>query len=204
MVDTSLNDNNEFNVTVQKQKNGYIFESKIYEMLCKLNLFNTILSEKEIVSKFGHNLYGIDHIAIRDNFIITLQEKWESSSPNIERIHQFINCSELIKEQISNKTILLCAIFVSKIKMTNNGINIINKTGNSKYTEDIYFDMSLDKYVTNNENLNMNNLVLKVENKIRKCMKQKGFCLVRNKMKDGLRMDQKEDVKKFTDNFLNV
>ena len=101
------------------QKSGFLLEKKIDAELKKLNIFDRVLSEKEIVRQFGQTFYGIDHLIIINNMLITIQDKWETTSPDKQQISDFINVTEKMKDKMNFE--LLCALFVSKLKMTTNG-----------------------------------------------------------------------------------
>lgn len=55
---------------------------------------------------------GIDHAVIIKNYIITIQDKWESKTPDIGAIHKFINCTERLANYLDSK--ILCGLFISK------------------------------------------------------------------------------------------
>ena len=123
----------------EAQKLGYLLEEKISTDLKKLNIFDTILNEKETVKLFGKTFYGIDHVVILQNKLITIQDKWENTTPDKQQISDFINVTEKIKSKLDKE--LLCAIFASKMKMTPNGKEKLEHE-NKKYTEDIYLSIS--------------------------------------------------------------
>lgn len=72
--------------------------------------------------------YGIDHlIFIDDEHIITVQDKWESAPPGLDSIDHFTmatrSCIERLMEHSVTPPILVAAIFVSRIPMTDAGLS---------------------------------------------------------------------------------
>lgn len=108
-------------------------ESKVHKRIRKFG--NVLTSDIAIVKMFGRCAYGTDHVIILDNEIITIQDKWESTSPCIRDISHFIRSTEYIVRESGKK--LKYAIFASKLPMTSTGIEIITEE-NKKYGIEVY------------------------------------------------------------------
>lgn len=171
-------------------KLGILLEDKIDDQLKKLNVFNKVYRENEYVTKYGKEYLGIDHVLYIDDYYITLQDKWESTSPHIARIDQFISATNIIKKR--TKRDLLCALFISKIKMTQNGLTKLDNE-NSKYTDDRYYAVSSS---------DMDLLVKKVCDFIRYKLNEKGYVINTIIEKIKLRLDQMNDVIAFESKLL--
>lgn len=114
------------------------------------NISSLILyGDNEIVKKFGKLAYGIDHLLIikkkSQSLIITIQDKWESKSPDLKAIRHFINATEYINRETSYE--LFLSLFVSKKQMTKIGKDIL-KYANLNYPNDIYYDISENETTT--------------------------------------------------------
>jgi hypothetical protein len=114
----------------EAQKLGFIFEDKIHDKL-KCKFYADIFREKEIVQIYGTEYYGIDHLIYIDNYMITIQDKWEISSPDISQISQFISVTDKLQKCTGRN--LLCALFVTKIKMTRNGCAFLENANNNSF-----------------------------------------------------------------------
>jgi len=164
-------------------------------MLQKMNTFDQIINETKITSTYGSEYVGVDCLAIKNDYIITIQNKWEKTSPKIERVIQFVNISEKLKELTGRQ--LLCALFVSKCKMTRNGIKTIKNANNDgKYSFDVYFNLD------NEGEENMSKMMGTIKNFIIKMMKKKGFIKNDVKIVKTLRDDQRDNVDKFVNKLL--
>ena len=151
-----------------------------------------IFREKEITNKYGGNFNGVDHLIYIDEYMITIQDKWESTSPDISHIHKFIGVTNELKKRTGRK--LLCALFVSKIKMTRNGNDIL-KDANNKYTNNRYYSIS---------GIDMDKTINKVISHLENEMNSKGLILNNNAPKFiTLRDDQKNEVDAFKTKLLN-
>lgn len=173
------------------QKLGILFEDKIHDKFKKLNIFDKIYRESDIIRKYGKNFNGVDHLLFIDDYIISLQDKWESKSPNIARIDQFISVTDKLENNIGRK--LLCGLFVSKIKMTAIGKSKL-KDANDKYPNNRYFPIS---------SIDMDNLVELIINFIKDKLIEKGY-KINNDCKQimVLRNDQICDVNAFKNKLL--
>jgi superfamily II DNA or RNA helicase len=108
-------------------------EETLHRVLCRLG--TCLTGDKPIVKKYGKLAYGIDHyLEIGDTFI-TIQDKWEQSTPKLAAIRHFILATDHIVRN-SSKTLVL-AIFASKCSMSEIGLNIL-KEENSKHSYDIF------------------------------------------------------------------
>lgn len=107
------NYNFKFNSTSNLYELGYSFENSIHEQISKCKY--QVLREKEIVSKYGSIIYGIDHLIIGSDFIISIQDKWKKSKPTLNDINHFIKAIERIG-YIENKCYLW--IYLSKMPLT--------------------------------------------------------------------------------------
>lgn len=100
------------NTTPQKQ--GIQLEILLDETLKKLNIFDVVMREGQLIKNYGREFYGIDHCLIVDNYIITIQDKWEITSPSIAQIDQFISVTEQLVKLTGKQ--LLCALLCPKYK----------------------------------------------------------------------------------------
>jgi superfamily II DNA or RNA helicase len=187
------------------QKNiGFILEDKINKLLYDLNIFDNIFTEKKIVKIYGKSMYGIDHLAIINNKIITIQDKWASSAPEISHIHKFINTSEEMIKKLGNNTELLCGIFLSKIKMTKTGYDIMSEIGNSKYPSKKYYNISLlNANLSDPVEDQQNTLVKKLEKFIINILTTRGLYKINEIKNYKLRDDQMDDIRKFREKLLD-
>lgn len=64
------------------RENGILFERKISDMLRNMNIFEMILDERTIVKIYGKTMNGIDHMTVLGDYILTFQDKWESTTPH--------------------------------------------------------------------------------------------------------------------------
>ena len=97
----------------QQQKDGFAFENFIKHTLEMTRL--PVLTEREVIKKFGKDITAIDHLIINDNYYIAFQDKWRNSKEGNSSINHFIQCVNTIKE-ISNKPCL--AIYLSRLPIT--------------------------------------------------------------------------------------
>lgn len=171
---------------------GKKLENKVETAIKNLNIFDTVLNENELTKQLGKELYGIDHYLQIQNMVITIQDKWKNTSPNISDIDHFINATEILKNKLNCN--LLCALFISKIEMTKNGNDKL-KWINDKYTHNIYISL-FDK--------NMDILVDKVIKIIKTTLGFNGIKINgihQNRIK--LRDDQLYDINKFKEKLLD-
>lgn len=98
-----------------------------------------IYTEKEIRNLFGSEISGIDHLILCDNNIITIQDKWESSTPTIRDINHFIKCSDDIFKRKEYKKKSYHGLFVSKKPCGKDGLKSLTNAGFSN----VYTDTSI-------------------------------------------------------------
>ena len=55
---------------------GYLMEHLVYEYIKKLNIFDEIIYEKELIKRYGRGAEGVDYLLIHQNKMILLQVKW--------------------------------------------------------------------------------------------------------------------------------
>ena len=76
---------------ISAQDLGRYFEDKVHLTLCKsLNDSIYVLREKDVKKNFGSNNSSIDHCLISNDYIICIQDKWESKSASISKINHFL------------------------------------------------------------------------------------------------------------------
>jgi hypothetical protein len=155
---SNYNSNFKSNSTSKFVVLDHSLENSIHEQISKCEY--QVLREKEIVSKYGNIAYGIDHLIIGSNFIVSIQDKWKNSKQSLNHINHFIKATERIG-CIENKYYL--GIYLSKMPLTSNAksafeyentksnvnkfieINsdteqkIINKLSSTLYNYKIYF-----------------------------------------------------------------
>lgn len=175
----------------QAQKLGYLFEDTIHNELDELDIFDKIYRETTIKKKYGSNYDGVDHLLYIDDYMITVQDKWQITSPHIAQIDQFISITNKIKNKIGRE--LLCALFVSKITMTQNG-KVKLDDENEKYTDDKYFAIS---------SIDMDTAVKKTIDFIKYKLIEKGYKFDNVIEPIVLRSDQQEDVTAFKTKLLD-
>jgi superfamily II DNA or RNA helicase len=107
----------------------------------KINKFSSLcyVGDNQIVKKYGNNSFGIDHLLIFDEYIITIQDKWEITSPNIRDIRHFIGGTNYLSNELNKK--ILLGIFASKKSMTKRGKEIFREE-NDKHVSDVFFDLN--------------------------------------------------------------
>lgn len=120
-------------------KNEYINNYNIMEQWRQLEVsldnelkknFNAkIYRENDIKNNYGKIISACDHLIIIDKYFITIQDKWESSSPELNDIKGFIHDTEQLKTKLQDYK-LIAGIFISKINMSENGYEIIAKHDN--------------------------------------------------------------------------
>lgn len=111
-------------------------EATVHDILSQFG--DVITSDSNIVRKFGKCTYGTDHVIVLDKEIITIQDKWEVTTPCIRDINHFIQSTNNIVEASGKQ--LKYAIFASKLPMTRNGLDILEKE-NKNYSLNVYKDI---------------------------------------------------------------
>ena len=91
----------------------FAFENFIKQTLEMTRL--PVLTEHEVIKKFGKDITAIDHLIINDDYCIAFQDKWRNSREGNSSINHFIQCVNTVKE-ISNKPCL--AIYLSRLPIT--------------------------------------------------------------------------------------
>ncbi len=118
-----------FNSTSNLSELSHLYENSIHEQLTKCRY--QVLREKEIVSKYGSIVYGIDHLIIGSDFIISIQNKWKNSKPSLNHINHFIKATERIG-CIENKCYL--GIYLSKMPLTSYDKSAFEYENSKSYT----------------------------------------------------------------------
>jgi hypothetical protein len=116
---------------------GFAFENLIHNEISQCGY--QVLREKDIINKYGPIAFGIDHLIIGPNFIVSIQDKWKITKPQINDINHFIMASTRVG-QIENKKCL--GIYLSKAPLTTYAKSAFehdNKIQQNKYI-DIYSD----------------------------------------------------------------
>lgn len=106
---------------VTPQKNGFLFEDKLYKHLQVTKL--KVYREKDIKNIYGKNITAIDHLLHNDDILICIQAKWLSNKVSNSQFNHFTACvNTIINDKktpayklvlglyISNKGLSLCAI----------------------------------------------------------------------------------------------
>lgn len=110
---------------------GYQFEDIIHNLISQCEFI--VLREKEITNKYGKIVYGIDHLILTNQFIITIQDKWKNTKPTLQDVNHFIKATERVGE-IEKKCYL--GIYLSKLPITsyaNTAFNFDNSYSSNKF-----------------------------------------------------------------------
>ena len=95
-------------------QDGKNFEDRIHDLISQTKY--DVYREKDIRSKYGTNISGIDHLIIGDEVCIAIQDKFvKSKKPCIVDINHFKSCTSDLSK-IINKKIL--GLYVSLLKPT--------------------------------------------------------------------------------------
>ena len=167
-------------------------EKKIHSLFLPIS-DECLIGDNSIVKLFGNNAYGTDHFIKIGKYIITIQDKWEKTSPKLHAINHFIQSVNYITKQVSQE--LLLSLFVSKEKMTSRGQEILDNE-NEKYSSNIFVSL-------NNSN-SMDDLAKNVYEYVVSKLKLTGICINKeiNNDKWSLFDHQQKTVSTFTDKFL--
>lgn len=120
-----------------------LLESTMHEHLCKF-FDDCLVSDGPIVKRFGKSAFGTDHFVRKGNYVVLIQDKWESTAPSIRDINHFIRSSQYISSKIS-QNVILC-LFVSKIQMSTAGQTLLNEV-NQEYSESKYFSITCSESI---------------------------------------------------------
>lgn len=172
------------------QKQGIQLEISLDEAFKKLNIFDVIMREGQLIKNYGKEFYGIDHYLMVGNYIITIQDKWEITNPSIAQVDQFISVTEQLVKLTGKE--LLCALFVSKIQMTPNGLQKLTNINNDNLC-DKYLSIHADTFDT---------LITSVMSSIKSNLKLKGVIKEPQQIIT-LREDQINDVSSFKTKLLD-
>ena len=121
------------------QKLGTKFEDTVHEKLVQSNYFDEVLREKEIIKRYSRSITTCDHAVFFDKYIITIQDKWEESTPIGNLVKSFIKDSRRLA--IKSKKQLLYGLYVSKKPFTLNANDVI-KTENDDEDEYIFYNIT--------------------------------------------------------------
>jgi hypothetical protein len=129
------------------QELGRILENKLHIELSKY--FDECLSgDNDIIKKFGNDVWGIDHYARKDNFIVLIQDKWQKDKPNIKTINHFILSTQRIMDYNKDNICMYLCLFISKTKLTKASLDSFT-SANKKTCYDIYYDINDDTSIVN-------------------------------------------------------
>jgi hypothetical protein len=129
------------------QELGRILENKLHIELSKY--FDECLSgDNDIIKKFGNDVWGIDHYARKDNFIVLIQDKWQKDKPNIKTINHFILSTQRIMDYNKDNICMYLCLFISKTKLTKASLDSFTSANNKTYY-DIYYDINDDTSIVN-------------------------------------------------------
>jgi hypothetical protein len=133
--------------TPTPQELGRILENKLHIELSKY--FNECLSgDNDIIKKFGNDVWGIDHYARKNNFILLIQDKWQKDKPNIKTINHFILSTQRIMDYNKNDICMYLCLFISKTPLTKASLNSFTSANNKNYYN-IYYDINDDTSIVN-------------------------------------------------------
>ena len=133
--------------TPTPQELGRILEDKLHLELSKY--FDECLSgDNDIIKKFGNDVWGIDHYARKDNFIVLIQDKWQKDKPNIKTINHFILSTQRIMDYNKNNICMYLCLFISKTPLTKASLDSFTSANNKTYY-DIYYDINDDTSIVN-------------------------------------------------------
>jgi hypothetical protein len=129
------------------QELGRILENKLHIELSKY--FDECLSgDNDIIKKFGNDVWGIDHYARKDNFIVLIQDKWQKDKPNIKTINHFILSTQRIMDYNKNNICVYLCLFISKTPLTKASLDSFTSANNKTYY-DIYYNINDDTSIVN-------------------------------------------------------
>lgn len=85
---------------------GAKLEADVYQQILKMNTFDVILIEKDLISMFGWNSSSIDQLLIIDKYMIPIQLKWRRTRRReTQGISNFIRSVNYVKN-VMNKDVL--------------------------------------------------------------------------------------------------
>jgi len=131
------------------QEKGRYFEDNLHKRLLQAR-YCKIMREADIKKYFGKSVSGIDHIIYNESdYLICIQDKWQSSTISISEFNHFSKCVEEIskhQEILNNKQLKILAIYASNQPLSANSLEQFNKE-NERYKN----KMSRIKYYTCND-----------------------------------------------------
>ena len=128
---------------VTPQKNGFLFEDKIYEhlQLTKLKVYR----EKEIKQIYGKNITAIDHLLYNDDILICIQAKWLGGKVSNSQFNHFTSCvNTIVNDSKTSKYKLVLGLYVSNKGLSSNAtpqLDIENIKFNNYKTNIKYYDI---------------------------------------------------------------
>lgn len=85
---------------------GLRLEKNIFLSLLKIQQFNAVLDEKQLVKKYGWNCCSIDALAIYGDYIIPTQQKWRNSKRRETKdVDNFIKSIAYIQKHLKKKVL---------------------------------------------------------------------------------------------------
>lgn len=94
---------------------------------------------KLIEEHFGKEIKAVDHLFELENHIITVQDKWELTSPSMGKVKNFIKDSQDLAKRMGKK--LAFAIYASQEPMVGNALEAFMKS-NESYSNDVFFNFN--------------------------------------------------------------
>ena len=112
---------------ISAQDLGRYFEDEVHLTLCnRLSKSINVLREKDVKNIFGANNSSIDHCLISDNYIICIQDKWESRPACISKINHFLMGLQNIAKK--NTHLQCIGIYLSKLPVSGPSHEALNSS----------------------------------------------------------------------------
>jgi hypothetical protein len=116
------------------QARGRQFEENLHNLLLQTRC--KIMREADIKSYFGKSVSGIDHLIYDySEYIICIQDKWQSTPISISEFNHYSKCVEEIsknQEILNNPNIKIIAIYASNQSLSPNSLEQFRKE-NDRY-----------------------------------------------------------------------
>lgn len=99
---------------VDAKNYGYYLETKLYDNIKSLDLFDDIIVEDTLRKELGWDASGVDHLIIYKDFIIPIQTKWRKTRrKETLLINNFLHSLDYICTKLQDKRFLF-GLWVSR------------------------------------------------------------------------------------------
>jgi len=114
---------------------GRLFEQHVHKML--LLTRHQVLSERDIINKFGNHITAIDHMIDLNNVVLCVQDKFQQANISISQLNHFTHTVNCVSD-ITNKKCI--GIYLSKSGLSKPCIESMSfeNSKNKNYYKSIY------------------------------------------------------------------